>query len=267
MIPPQRIEALRRLALDAATAEVVRALSGAGITSILIKGAAIAAWLYDDPSQRSYCDADLLIEPERFDRAEAVLRELGFDDPMARAHPDERTVHASTWSRTQPLPGTIDLHRCLYWCADDPELLWRELSVGTGAMTIAGAEVQTLSAAAQLLVIAAHAVQHGEHPQPLEDLERAVRRAERGQWEGAARIALALGAPEVLDAGLRRCSLGRELAGWLDLPQATSTLMQLRIAGARPTSAGFERLARTRSPREALALLARELCPSPAFMR
>ncbi len=40
-----------------------------GIRPLLIKGPAVAAWLYDDPAERWYGDVDLLVDPELFDAA------------------------------------------------------------------------------------------------------------------------------------------------------------------------------------------------------
>jgi Uncharacterised nucleotidyltransferase len=48
------------LHLDAVTTEVVLALREAGIPSVLLRGPAIARWLYEDPTERSYVDTDLL---------------------------------------------------------------------------------------------------------------------------------------------------------------------------------------------------------------
>ena len=50
------------LRIDAATAEVVRALDAAGVGALLLKGPALSAWYADDPT-RSYMDCDLWVQP------------------------------------------------------------------------------------------------------------------------------------------------------------------------------------------------------------
>ena len=78
MRDPDRWRTLVSAVVDHVTAEVVPALRDEGIRCILLKGPATVARLYDDPLERPYEDADLLIEPSRFEDARNVLRRLGF---------------------------------------------------------------------------------------------------------------------------------------------------------------------------------------------
>src|SRR4051794_2664728 len=169
-----QVRVARQLALDVATGEVVDALAREGTRVILLKGAAISARLYDGPGERLYRDIDLLAEPGSLAEAERVLRLLGFRDPLTNASATERTVHATTWLRTD-VRGQIavDLHTGLFWCTGDPPALWRELSHNTRTVELAGMPVEVLDDPGLALVIAAHAVQHAD-PQPVEDLRRAL---------------------------------------------------------------------------------------------
>ena len=74
-----RLSAFRRLTLDSALAEILRRFDVHGVRSLLLKGAAFASWLYDDPRERPYGDVDLLIRPDQFDLAKGVLAELNFE--------------------------------------------------------------------------------------------------------------------------------------------------------------------------------------------
>ena len=72
------LAAARTLGVDALAAETIEALRAAGVRSILLKGPALAGWLYGDGALREYGDCDLLVDPADTDRAAVVLRELGF---------------------------------------------------------------------------------------------------------------------------------------------------------------------------------------------
>src|SRR3954469_7156576 len=76
---PERVRvAADNLRIDAATAEVVRSFSAAGIRTIVLKGPSFARWLYPPDRPRGYTDSDLLVSPADNGRAESELVELGF---------------------------------------------------------------------------------------------------------------------------------------------------------------------------------------------
>ena len=52
---------VRRMVIDAVTAEVVGAFAAVGIPSILLKGPALVRWLYPAGEGRPYLDSDLLV--------------------------------------------------------------------------------------------------------------------------------------------------------------------------------------------------------------
>ena len=62
-----------RLALDAATADVLRAFERVGARALLLKGASIARWLYAEGEPRTYVDCDVLVAPADVAAAEEVL--------------------------------------------------------------------------------------------------------------------------------------------------------------------------------------------------
>jgi hypothetical protein len=260
---------VRELALDATTAEVVGALSTAGIRSILIKGLAIAQRLYDDPAERPYDDIDLLVDPRQFAAAEQALEELGFRTESTGARQAERPEHATMWHRQQPIPAQLDLHRTLHWCTSSPEKLWSEFSARTRSVEILGTPVLLLADPAQAVVVGMHVLQHGTFPKPRQDLSRALERFDEEVWVQAAQLAAELGAANAFQAGLRSVPGGSELLRRLPVVRAApaSVEMRIRAADAPACSVGFLRLSSAGSTPGRLRFLASELFPSPSFMR
>jgi hypothetical protein len=255
--------AATRLALDAATVEMVDALAASGIRAILLKGAAIAARLYDAPAQRHYADFDLLVDPRRFDEAGRVVQQLGYTSGLANAR-ERWYFHAIPCQRG---PLTLDLHHRLWFAGADPDAAWAALSADTVGLELAGRQVEVLSDPALALLLAAHVVHHGGTPRTQRDLHQAVMLFDRSVWAGARDLADRLELTEVLAAGLRQLAEGQALAQELSLPSTTTTDISVRLAGEASLSRAFVRLSQARSPAAAVRLLAEELVPSPAFMR
>ena len=65
----------RNLAVAAVTAEVVSSMRGEGVRSLLLRGPAIARWLYAREVERirTYEDLDLLIAPDDVERCQRAL--------------------------------------------------------------------------------------------------------------------------------------------------------------------------------------------------
>jgi hypothetical protein len=248
-----------------ATGEVLDAMAGARIRTVLLKGPATAR-LYHDPALRPAGDVDLLVEPSQVGAAAQVLESLGFRDPLAKARSHEREAHAVAFYRSGALPACVDLHRTMYWYHHDPEALWREFSRGTTFIDLEDRRVEVLGDPALALVIAGHA--HRGATKPLEDLRRAVAVYQHDTWVEAAAMARRLGAESVLAAGLRLVDAGNRLANALGLEKdSTSVDVRLRLAGPPPLALGVMRLAQTPSIRQRAAFVLGEVFPTPAFMR
>ena len=59
--------------------QLLDCLAGAGIPVLLLKGSALAYWLYDNPAQRSRCDLDILVaDITSAKRAVTALAQLGY---------------------------------------------------------------------------------------------------------------------------------------------------------------------------------------------
>lgn len=96
----------------AETRRVVDCLRGLGLAPILLKGAALAEWLYPAPHLRACGDVDLLLaDPAEVELALDALHGLGYDGG-ARAIAGDLVGFELNCSRTQgPGPGLdLDLH-------------------------------------------------------------------------------------------------------------------------------------------------------------
>ncbi len=259
--------AIRTLATDHVTAEVVDALRRERVRAIVLKGPSLTNWLYDD-GFRPYLDSDLLVDPLKIPVAEQVLSRLGFHHPAREDIPHDRPWHAHFWIREEWKPATIDLHRTLIGAAVPPEELWLRLSQETEQMRLAGLNVEILNVRARALHVALHAASDGiRHGRPLDDLSRALERAPEEVWKQAAELAKALDALPAFSTGLRLLPAGKALAARLELPTYRSVELALRASAMPPLSLGFEWLARTPGLRQKAAFIARKLVPPPSFMR
>ena len=266
--PSPPVKALgRTLATDRVTAEVSSAFHAAGIRSILLKGPALARWLYDDGALRTYMDCDLLVSPEAFSGAERILKELGFQREGLDTIPHDWPKHARTWYREGG--GNVDLHRSLVGVGVPDVELWQVLSAETETMQVGGATVEVLSLPGRALVVALHAAKDGSRTGKVRhDLGHALERVETDVWREASRLAARLGALPTFAAGLRLLPPGQQLARELDLPTEVPMEAALRShGGAPPFAVGIDWLARAPGFKGKLALVGRKLVPPPAFMR
>ncbi|MEQ1911185.1 MAG: nucleotidyltransferase family protein [Vicinamibacterales bacterium] len=65
--------------------DVLAALDASGISSLVLKGAALAPMLYPEPELRPMRDLDILVAPGDGVRAQRVLRRMGFNAPLVSA--------------------------------------------------------------------------------------------------------------------------------------------------------------------------------------
>ena len=243
-ISGQAFDAATKVRIDAATAEVLRGFGAVGAQAVVLKGPAVAAWLYADGGRRPYLDSDLLVRPDDQPRAEAVLRKLGFEPRVDHAAmPAWWEEHGSEWSRTDD-GVLLDLHRSLPGVRTDDETAWDVLSHGTQPILIAGMEAPALSLAGRALHVSLHAAQHGSGwGKGIGDLERALELADASVWDDASELARRLQATDAFAAGLRLVPAGRELADRLGLPAGDAVDVAIRATTPPPVALGIEQLA------------------------
>ncbi len=256
----------RSLWLQHVAGLAARQLGEAEIPCILLKGPAIAGWLYDEDEVRLYSDIDLLVRPVDFDRAVEALAVLGYVHDRAGAAscefgPNEKDLQG-------PNLVTIDLHRYLIGVSD-PELCWEVLSRHVTPFRLrSGAEIDVLDVPARTMHLALHAAQDGPaDTKAVEDLRRGLRRVESSDWRAAAAIAEQLGAMAAFAAGLRLVPAGAALAEQLSLPKVKTVEVAIRTASAPQEAIVFVRLAECHTFRAKSALVARKLFPTGAFLR
>jgi hypothetical protein len=259
-------EALWCLRLDLIAAEVVTELDAADVPSILLKGPAVARWLYPDGG-RTYGDVDLLVEPCNRPAAEAVLTRLGFSDAKAGESPLEVSDRSRSWVRGDH--DTIDLHVALEGAEKRVERAWGALLENTEQQRIGGRDISVLNPAGRALHLALHACQHGQHePQPLQDLERALAQVSPEVWTEAYELAERLRAVDAFGAGLRLVPGGDDVADSLGVPVDARPGVVLRAqGGGHAPGMNIDRMVRARGLRTKVATALRWTFPSPAKMR
>ena len=127
------------LAVDAQTVRVVQAFRRAGIEPILLKGPAVASWLYAGDMHRSYRDTDLMVDPGVREPAFRALRSLGYG---RRPDPRGPAVSSTTWLR-QGMAVEVDLHTAI-WGWGRPEMTWVALQGHTESIRLGPVDVTVM---------------------------------------------------------------------------------------------------------------------------
>lgn len=262
-------EVLKRgtsLVVDRTTTEVFGALRNAGVRALLLKGPAIARWLYAPSYLRSYSDTDVLVAPDDVGRAEEILTSLGFELPPIYDE-DDRPSFEHAWVRRSD-GVRVDLHWNLVGSTVQDDEAWTVLSSDSEAMEIEGEEVEVLGETARMVHVSLHAAQHGsEMGKALEDLRRAVARFDAERWREAAEIADALGADLSFAAGLRLDPAGEALANEIGLSHELSVEVALRAQGGAGHALSLQWLLEQPGVWRKVKVVGKNLVPPPTFMR
>src|SRR5271167_2131990 len=221
--PDQRASAVRSLMIDRLSAEIAGAFEARGIATLVLKGPALAEWLY--PGEvRPYGDSDLMVAPGDWGRAVATLRELGFSDHLGpMAHPRMESFAGTAFVRGKE---NLDLHCALHGLEGDLEPVWETLMVSSERQVIGGAELRVPGRAALLLHIGLHAAHH-HGGRPLEDLRRGIAHAEEDLWRGALELARTHDGVPAFASGLRLLPEGAELTRRLGIEEVRSTAHEI----------------------------------------
>jgi hypothetical protein len=242
------MRAIVMLELDRLALEVIEALEGAGVPTLLIKGPVTAQWLYADTADHPYTDVDLLVAPDAKDHASDVLADLGLRDFHAQVLGIYRPRHERAWLTPEGL--AVDLHLGLAGVPErSAELAWRRLSGEAVPFDLRGRQVAVPGPTARALQLALHAADHGSGAKALRDLERGIDLLGLDVWRRAGALAAELGALPSFGAGLRRLPAGElvlrttdcaaapsaetVLAGRKSFPEARSLLQLVRLPRGR----------------------------------
>lgn len=160
---------LRDLVWEAELGRVLGAFAAGGVDVLLFKGAAYRRREYALGERRSR-DADLLVRPEDFRKAQAVLKKQGYTVHL------RGEAHAT---RPGPVPFDLDLHDRLY--PDGDQGLWER----SEPVTVGGGQARILRPSDAFAYALWHgAVRHAQVTERLrEDLSRIAQRAGTGFWE------------------------------------------------------------------------------------
>ena len=215
-------------------AALVDALVAGGVDVLVIKGAALAPLVYDQPERRDRCDADLLISRRQLEAADRVLVKLGY---RRQLEPDAMLATGQRhYSPPAASADVVDLH----WRAANPlafsdvidfEVVWsRRMPVPA-----LGPNAATLSFPDALLLACVHRVaHHGDAVEPrwVEDIDRLVRRLDDG---GRSRFV-----EEATRSGTRQvCARGLRLAGTSCGTPVDSLLADLDLTPEHEPSSAF----------------------------
>jgi hypothetical protein len=263
-VPPAFLEGgLRARVIDRTTAQVHQALAAAGIPSVVLKGPAIANWLYREDEVRAYGDTDLLIPHGEWEHAGEVLTGLGFTNFMAgMAHPRMESFASDPWYRGVE---DVDLHSTIYGLGVRHQAVWGVLTDDLESMTIGGAELPVLAEPARAMHIALHAAQHQDGKAIL-DLRKAIEQLPEAVWWKAAEVAARLNGLPAYAAGLRLDPRGLEIVDRLGLSQMRSTHTDLR-ASQVPLAESLNELLETPGAAAKVRFARAEVFPGPRFMR
>jgi Uncharacterised nucleotidyltransferase len=141
-------------------AAVLRALQDAGIATMLLKGAALAARYYGDPSLRPMWDFDILVPADRGAAAIDLLKRLGWTplQELVGVTEAEALAAAHAYPFQGPQDQQIDLHWHVFYQHVDPAAdadLW----AAAKPIVLSGVPTHTLSAADQLLHVCVHGIE------------------------------------------------------------------------------------------------------------
>ena len=148
-----------------ALGQVVEALRRAGVSPLILTGAALAETVYANISLRPMADIDLLIRKESIETVKDCLTSLGYS---LQGNED------LTFYKNIRFPVSLDIHYGIWYM---PEAALQHLWDASRPVSIAGISARTLPADEALIYTAAHAVvHHGAFaPTALEDINRICR--------------------------------------------------------------------------------------------
>ena len=252
---------------DPATADLFDAFSAAGVDVLLLKGPALAHFLYSTDETRAYSDLDILVDPAGIDGATDVLAQLGYRNATARLGivDVDHVVHGDTW-----LPPTergnreVDVHRWLPGAEAPEDEAWTALWRSRTTIELSDRPIPVLAREGQALHLATHAAQHGPgYTKGIVELRLAIERWPHDVWESAAALAGETGALRAFAAGLRLAPEGVQVAAELGLPADSEREWEVAHRGERPRGASHvAALGRSRTLGERLELLRRALFPT-----
>jgi hypothetical protein len=254
------------LLITATTAEVVAALSGAGVPSIALKGPILRERLFPEGDEHASADIDILVGPDHWSAAESELGRLGFAPLLLDIIPGDRPNHARPYARVAGGPS-VDLHRTLLGADAPASVVWHILNQETESAQSGRSAVRILNPSGQLLHVALHAAQNGaDDSRTLRYLSRCIEISHTSQAVDALRIARAIQATDAFALGLSLVPAGQALNGTLAITPSVSVLTALKAASAPNSAHAIEWLATRVTYRDRARFVLHKIFPPAAYM-
>jgi hypothetical protein len=137
----------RAAAQETALGDALDALGPAGVSPLLLKGAALARLIYPDPALRPMGDIDLLVAPDEIDRAGVVLAERGFVAPP-QPHSRAAAKHRVFTRESNGVTVNVELHFRLESpngkAESDPRTEWSRFDASARPLVIGGRTARAL---------------------------------------------------------------------------------------------------------------------------
>ena len=141
--------------------EIIAAASDTHLTIVPVKGPTLAFRLYDGPELRPFADLDLLIDPSEFEKADRLLRGLGYVQEPGLLHADfylKNHIHIG-----YELPGATKVE--LHWGLSHRFRPWRisvdEVLARAEMRELGGRNIPSLSDEDHLIYLCTHLEEHG----------------------------------------------------------------------------------------------------------
>lgn len=135
---------------------IITGLRDEGISSIILKGAALVHTIYEKSALRPMCDIDLLVKPEDMERTQQTLSDCGFNTLFKSPMPEEFENEVSIYKQGQHM-WKVDLHSSLLGAPHNlthEQMHWFWQNRVLAARN--GREIGILGPEAQLLHLCAH---------------------------------------------------------------------------------------------------------------
>lgn len=157
------LNARRNLRLLYELAQALRALEHEGITTAVLKGAALTESLYDNIALRPMFDLDILIRPEALSSAVSILTELGYSRQMPEVYEGATLDNENEVLLTKR--GPLDVVLELHWGLIDSPFYQKKMVIDwfwetAVSVQVWGANTRMLGLEALLLHLCAHLALH-----------------------------------------------------------------------------------------------------------
>ena len=261
--PRLRALVARNLRVDWLTVEISGAFADEEIESMVLKGPALAEWLYPTSfapttTPISWSGPGTGRRRSTFSSGSALTTYL---EPMA--HPRMESFASTAFVRGL---DNVDLHCTLHGLDESPEVVVATLMATAVRQAIGNGELWVPGRVALLLHVGLHAAHHAEG-KAIEDLRRAIAEADDRLWAEAAALARVLDGLPAFASGVQLLPEGVALARRLGIEGVRSPRHELRRQRI-PVAEGIDALLTPGlGTRRRAATLAREFFPPAEFMR